>query len=877
MLTTLVLAFLTSFPQPTFTQEKPATTQSASLSAERRELAEIQLLLGADRKYSEAKERLAVLKEKLAKRTDADAKDLLAEVERLDQSVRRALGEAVSAAANLGEDKVDEAVLAAIQREDFAFVSQLGKRAVPGLLRAVRENADAFPSDEGKDSLLVLSNIDPLAASRLAGELLGENGFFWKKRVTRLLDPPLQDQPGLWTAGSPQQWLGEGLSKTAEKLVDDADVGIVALRFLGELASRGWPSSTFQPALISALRSDDGVRRKGARDVSRSYASTVGVSVYRALLAESDTDLREHAARALAEVFPEDRSLLAKADDPSREVRSFVMSRLERSDKETWHVEERAALTHLLQDEDARIRARARGALWNLPTEEHSVTFDAREWFSDQEVKSKRMVFRAPLADEVYLGLLKGPVDERHGLVAKATQLPLPLCFQMLEALAREPQARLVEEFDGADVPSLEDPEAALRVASSLLENKDLTSRRPLRSLLSQMWSTRSSLSALLRWLLQRNDDALADDLFQGHSRQPSYIARLEPELVGEVFKRYFVALRSQLITAVEAEEMKVSPELAKALLGLANDAAAPLQLRVLALRASLQFVEVGDVHRQAALALLKASAWRDWAASRDAAGALDKLLGRRGAGLANAVILAVLRDPALPEELPGLIADELVPDEDGAAEIVKLTIAHWPGNECWYPAAGKALWVMGHVPALQDAEFLARGVRDPRLVPQAFEALGVLGDARYLPLLSELVAKPASTKELERAAQALVGYLDEGAVEPLLAAAAKVQNGELRDRVLTHLEKIREYLDSKDRWATRKVKAQTREQVIAELVAQLAAKSDEVKVQAIRALATWDAVETMPKLIELTTSGSKSVAAAAREALERLNAPKKD
>ena len=49
----------------------------------------------------------------------------------------------------------------------------------------------------------------------------------------------------------------------------------------------------------------------------------------------------------------------------------------------------------------------------------------------------------------------------------------------------------------------------------------------------------------------------------------------------------------------------------------------------------------------------------------------------------------------------------------------------------------------------------------------------------------------------------------------------------------------------------------------------------DDVKVQAIRALATWEAVEVMPRLIELTTSGSKPVATAAREALERLNAPK--
>src|SRR5262245_2918563 len=97
-LVSIVLVCLVASRAPATGQEAkspPLATQGASLAAERRELAEIRLLLGAERKYAEAKERLVKLEESLAKRTDADAKTLLGEVAELEKSVRRALGENV--------------------------------------------------------------------------------------------------------------------------------------------------------------------------------------------------------------------------------------------------------------------------------------------------------------------------------------------------------------------------------------------------------------------------------------------------------------------------------------------------------------------------------------------------------------------------------------------------------------------------------------------------------------------------------------------------------------------------------------------------------------------------------------------------------------
>jgi O-methyltransferase involved in polyketide biosynthesis len=133
-------------------------------------------------------------------------------------------------------------------------------------------------------------------------------------------------------------------------------------------------------------------------------------------------------------------------------------------------------------------------------------------------------------------------------------------------------------------------------------------------------------------------------------------------------------------------------------------------------------------------------------------------------------------------------------------------------------------------------------------------------------------VAEPDDNSRLVWATQALFGYLDAEAVEPLLAAAAKVQDAGTRDACLAHLERIREYQDARERWATRRAKAQTREQVVSELLALLDSSQEGARVHAIKALATWEAVEAMPRLIQLTSDPSAAVALAAKQALEELS-----
>jgi len=342
---------------------------------------------------------------------------------------------------------------------------------------------------------------------------------------------------------------------------------------------------------------------------------------------------------------------------------------------------------------------------------------------------------------------------------------------------------------------------------------------------------------------------------------------------------RLFREDQERITVAIEEKALfHRRPELAPALTRLAADGGQPVHLRLLALAAAIQQGSPTEEHERIAQDCLRATDWQDAERSKEAAAFFRSLLQRKGAAFerfTNRTILAALRQGDAPPALVASLATTAHYDEEGALEIAQLLKPHL-GEDGWQEALWQLVLAMQNA-QLADPEFLKKAAREPHLLAAAFRTIKALADSQYLPLLAEVVAHSNDSFKLEQASRALTGYLDEGAVEPLLTAATRVSDVELRDAILAHLEKIREYTAAKERWATRQAKAQTREQVIAALLEQLASGTDEVRVQAIRALATWEAVETMPRLIELTRAQSKDVSAAARAALDRLNAPKGD
>ena len=119
---------------------------------------------------------------------------------------------------------------------------------------------------------------------------------------------------------------------------------------------------------------------------------------------------------------------------------------------------------------------------------------------------------------------------------------------------------------------------------------------------------------------------------------------------------------------------------------------------------------------------------------------------------------------------------------------------------------------------------------------------------------------------------QATAGFLTDESAEILLFAASVAPEPSQRAWCLATLESMREYHLAKDYWSMRRAIDRSRDAAVTELFELLEDDSNAIRVQAIRALATFEAVEALPRLIRLLKDSDETVRAAAVLALGRLN-----
>ncbi len=882
---TALVLLVTGLALPRVSAQEEPTRPAAepSLQSERRELAEIRLLVAADRKFPEARERLETLTAVLRPRSpsDREASELLAAAERLFAEVLRALGLAPAEAGAPGQDKVDEAVRKALANGDFQFIEQLGKRAAPGLAEAVRAAAEALPGEAARDPLVLLARFDPQAVDALAGEFLERGGFLWKRRLLRAVEEGgLVEKPEVWPEGERprRRFQAPGILAALERYSADPEVSAEALQLVKVLSDEEALTPALLQAIEGSLRSDDPRSKEAAREAIRWGREQVRPLVER-LLADPDVELRVFAASWLANWWDAEVLTGAVADaDPY--VRERVVHWLgHRGEKPQWGESEREALVRLLADAASGIREKAWELLAGFPSERRDRAVPPEETDGQNSITFQRQAYLDPLPDDVYRSLLDS--TERERLVHIASLLPAALCFEILGELAAEPHTAglVLDRID--DAPWWEDPASALRVVSVAFEEgaADPDRHRNVSFFLRTLQQTRSGLEALLRWALALEQDEWWRTTFV---EQPAFdfakLKRIDPELAAAFTARLFALDFSRVKEGMRRLEPAPAP-LRQAFLTLAADPSRPLLLRLLALDTARTRDAHGGVHvdenfADVALALFRDPAWR---ALEDAdpewvAGEIREVTGGD-----NRIILALLEDPDLPLVWFGELVSSFHPGGPEAPEIARRILERWFDGGTYNAAVEQVIEGMAENPGLRNDEVLARAAREGPYAKDALHAIGFLRDPVFLPVIEKNLNETTNASVLRWSAEALFGYLSDEAAELLLLAAAKVQDTELRDRCLAQLEKIREYQDARERWAARKARAQTREQVIAELIALLGAQDLETRVQAIRGLATWEAVEAMPRLIQLASAKEARIAAAAREALERLNATEKE
>ncbi|MDA1264020.1 MAG: HEAT repeat domain-containing protein, partial [Planctomycetota bacterium] len=184
-------------------------------------------------------------------------------------------------------------------------------------------------------------------------------------------------------------------------------------------------------------------------------------------------------------------------------------------------------------------------------------------------------------------------------------------------------------------------------------------------------------------------------------------------------------------------------------------------------------------------------------------------------------------------------------------------------------------VYTMGEDAQLYDEDFLMRVLEDEIYGEVAIQTLERKRSPRLLPVLERRLREKPFTAVAARAAQALMRWPTEQHTELLLFAYDNLSDTGVRADILSRLDNARARAEILDYWRHRKALADSKEQAVAELLALLEDESSAVRIQAIRGLATFDAVSAIPRLIPLLKSEERGVAPAAAEALEVLNRPR--
>lgn len=247
-----------------------------------------------------------------------------------------------------------------------------------------------------------------------------------------------------------------------------------------------------------------------------------------------------------------------------------------------------------------------------------------------------------------------------------------------------------------------------------------------------------------------------------------------------------------------------------------------------------------------------------------------------------NPWLLDLVRSETLPNGVILPLLAQYLPTDPGGEELTRWILRTALNDRTSeHHALILAVQALGALRDEESLQWLLQAARQPYTAEAAVEALSQRPEPEALLELAASVEgaslvsdRDRRTEVSHRAIRALTSKLTEEAGELLLAAASRVPTEGCRDEALKGVETIRAYLDSVDNWQRRRASSATREAAVLRLLDLLRDHDPVLRAEALRSLATLRAVEHLPAVIEALRDADESVREAAREALERLNAP---
>lgn len=240
---------------------------------------------------------------------------------------------------------------------------------------------------------------------------------------------------------------------------------------------------------------------------------------------------------------------------------------------------------------------------------------------------------------------------------------------------------------------------------------------------------------------------------------------------------------------------------------------------------------------------------------------------------VANAFVSALLaRDDIEPTLLIAAANAYAIDGPDGEALTARI-LERWFGPTP-HPAVAKAVSALGTWPDAADPSLLEDALFGA-YPESALDAMNRTKEPEHLHVLARFVRtfpfQPGGGNVL-RAVGVIESHLNDAAVDVLLQLAGS-GDAHLRARCMQAVQSIQDYLLARKTWERRMAEGRTRDDAVAELLGLLDGDDALLRAESVRALGILGAVEQMPRVIALLRDEDPSVAAAAREALDRLHA----
>jgi len=784
-------------------------------------------------------------------------------------------------------DPLVQRIRNALSVGDGELIRELGPVAVDPLKQLTVASIDEFLMSTEADPLTHLFELADAEALELCRAHVDDGGYFWRRRILRVLAGR-----GLAVVALIEHSRA-ALLRILEACLSDRDLvgDVVDLLRVRAVAHRGLVTPTMSERLLAAVADNSPDMREHLNRLLGRYEGAACVeSLVDALLLSPHRELAElgaHYARTYADVNP----LRTLVEHESPVVRGALAESLRpRRYRDSREIEpsleagDAERLARLAVDPDASVRLEVAKTIVASPLRDELGRDALLALARDESVDVRRELARVQLADVELL---------RDVLVALAERPEIGVENLLLGRLGQRTWGSLTPAYfetlttvvAARDDWRERDPHHALKPF-----------RRALRPALTSALAETIAWVATSRddWLTANVLDALVEDpqLFWLHEAAPADLAyvlaqapRLAPQpaarWIGKTeewlsgfhlptLERLFRDLREadsergsrRRPLPVEALErlaaMDLPPEVRTGALGALHshwhDELTPLLLESLH---STEWREPSDVTYLTRLAF--------------------------DAAESNETALAVTAAPQIPDGIAHPLVASFARGNAISIELARAILARWLEDDTRRVAVADALRAFGRHPDADDGGLLEREALGSRYPAAAIAALDRRRDPAAFPTLARcLRAKWIADAELRdevrrAAAAALTGSLRDDAARILLGELERTDDDAFRGVLLSSLQTIRTYQDEQATWRRRLAEKELRADAIRELVAMLDDETDpEIRAEAARALGTLGAIEALPRLIRLLRDEDVELRTAARDALDRLNRPKR-